>query len=1250
MVIGNRVMKLVPPNSNLGPDLIIHPTSLALRQTQRRALERDSFFDGRPHLTLASFLKACAEAALADHSDGPLRPMGDLDRELAIVETVIRFRATRPKRSAPLQALAPAALEETLAQLIESVAPLADRAADFLALLAADRRHPKNPALAALHAIYTEVCRSLGVADEATINAAILTLLRGDRARWPACLRQVRTVAFSAIRWVAPFQESVIAALSAQLGEDHVLVNHVLTDYEQDWWGGELMTNAGQLLFGDARAIAEDCTAQSAATRSAIEHLTSLREGYAMRDRALAGPARSRVGFSCSVGVYGEIEDVARRIAWELFDRPDPVRPEDICLVTRNLGAASDAIMNVFARFEIPFYFRRGVPALAVPVVKTLLNLARFSATRQRDVFCSLLESPWIDWKTLTPTLDPSGLADALLRSGAEPTLDDPDRLARRLTAFYRAKDKEAAPDAAEAAAALAIKVYQSALGNPATDTIEAAMADLLARCDTLGLNRLATSPDADFSRNPMGGTTEDTVERRVSILNSRAHEVALDQLAALRRHTLLNKAAGETITWADVVDLLNRALENITVAPAPPDEAGVWILNPFDIAGLQFKVVIVAGLNAGTFPQPPTPSPLFPDAELLEFRTLLQKKGTIPASALAASKVRNSQENLLFLTTLAAARERLVFSYAGHDETGQEQPPSVFFSTLWRLVGWPAWAALPELPPDDYDAWRLGKAPAHLQAHWQTHTAQQAGKNGFAPVIPLFKRRPFPGESYLGTIPLPLCRANDERWQRVASQPATPTGSFQPAAFDSLAAHVAHGIEVEQQRQAFFARQAQSEQGAGLPAADLAAAPGHEYAGVIDTQLWTALRPAPPDGTPDFSPTQLERLVACPYQYYLQYVLRVEPIEPNELEPRVQDFGTAIHEILYTGFRMLQGHPARARIPALKKVLRDHAPLTVPAWAVRDAHGGWHLQETTGRPSPEALPLVAFRDGAAEDYLAFFDAVTGAMLDWATRGNAIWRLGAPEQLNVQRRRIRRAVRNLVRAALDPAALPELDGLAGGRRFPAFMEYTFDSRRPTPDAPSLELTDPARPDRKLRLHGKIDRADLVFDANRRLQAVIVVDYKGSAKASLTTLDLAAGMAQASDCQLPAYGLAIAAAFSTLPPSTIHHQPSTPHPSVPILMHYLSYTLPLDKMLKQCQSRWVGLEGQPLDAAELSALTGPAASLTEAFSARVFSALDRYELGDFAVAPHECAYCSLQACCRHAATALPRDTLETEGLS
>ena len=1236
------------------PDLIIHPTAVALRQTQRRALERDGVFDGRRHLTLSSFLRSCASAALKDQA---LRPISDLDRELAIVEAVNHFRAAKAetRRHSLLAGLAPAALEETLSQLIDTVAPLADRAPEFLHLLATDKRSSKNPELAVLHTAYTDTCRTtLKVADEATLNAAILTLLRGDRTQWPPILRHAKTIAFSAVRWVAPFQESVLRALSDRLGPDNVSVRHILSDYEQDWWGGSLLTDTGRLLFGGADSIATECEFQSASTRATIEHLTSLREGYAMQDRALAEQARTRVGFSCSVGVYGEIEDLARRIAWELYDRPDPLRPEDICLVSRNLGTAADAIMDVFARFNIPHYFRRGTPVLAIPVIKTLHDLTRFSATRDRDAFCALLQSPWMDWSDAG--FPPSLLADDLLRSGVEPVMDDPDRIARRLTTYTLRQHRFDSRPEAEHYAALAIRALRSAAGPTNIITFDKGLANLLARCKAF---KLGVAPDPEPS---------DTLAVRAHLLNTKAWETVSELLEALRRHTLLNKESDNSVTWDDVIDLLNRALENVTVSASPPDESGVWILNPYDIAGLSFKVVLVAGLNAGAFPKSPTPSPLFPDAELLDLRDRLQKKGPLPVAALAASRARNSQENLLFLTTLAASRERMVFSYAGHDESGQPLTPSVFFSTLWRLVGWPAWDTLPPEPPDPYDQWRLTCASAHFRSHWN----QLLVRRKTLPVISAHKRTPFPGESYLGTVPLELCRADDERRQRLAARPDSPHPNPLPQGerASSLASHIAHGIHVEHQRQTFFSCQTREAMvTTGLPA-DLSTQAGHDYAGILDTVLWDQLRPPQPDGIQDFSPTQLERLVACPYQYYLHDVLKVEAIEPNELEPSTMDVGTAIHAIMFEGFRILQGHTPDHSITGLAKLARTHQRLVTPAWAICDQHGAWHLQqnperagEAQGKPSAEALPLVDFPTDP-NAVLSFFDTLTDTMLDWATSGNAVWMLGAPEQLNVQRRRIGRAVRNLVRTALSPESIPELPGCDSPcKRYPALLEYTFNSQAKAADAPSLELTDPGRPGRKLRLHGKIDRVDLIFGADKTLRAVVVIDYKGSGKAKLKVEDLAEGISTATDCQLPVYALAAARALLPAHTPDLRSQISdlksqisdlksqTPHlkseildlrchgpVAIPMALHYLSYTLPQAEMVKQSMKQWISLDGSPQEERDL----------TKAFTTSVFAALDRYERGDFAVAPAACAYCELKACCRHAAGLLSPETPDSGG--
>jgi hypothetical protein len=392
-----------------------------------------------------------------------------------------------------------------------------------------------------------------------------------------------------------------------------------------------------------------------------------------------------------------------------------------------------------------------------------------------------------------------------------------------------------------------------------------------------------------------------------------------------------------------------------------------------------------------------------------------------------------------------------------------------------------------------------------------------------------------------------------------------------------------------------------------------------------------------------DFSPSQLEQLVACPYKYYLQYIAGVEPIERNELEASPQDFGTAIHFIMQAGFRMLQGFPCPDAIPGLDKISQAYANLMSHHWAILDSKGVWRLQESPARPAPDALPLVSFPAPSGDRTLAFFDALSSVILKWATSGNAKWMLGAPEQLPIQCRKIQRAIRNMVRTAIDPTALPnDLDTTKEGgalRRYPCLLEYNFNTLSKRADGPSIEMVAPSDPKHSVRLHGKIDRVDLVFDDKKILRAIIVVDYKGKSKGILTPATLAANIAAAEDCQLPAYALAAATRFSPDSPSAI-----------PVFMQYLSYSLSAEDMIKDCQKRWLAMDGQPLEADDLDEIIDGAASLMDAFKASTFTALARYERGEFAVAPIECKYCAFAGCCRHYASQLTPDAEKGEDAS
>jgi len=249
-----------------------------------------------------------------------------------------------------------------------------------------------------------------------------------------------------------------------------------------------------------------------------------------------------------------------------------------------------------------------------------------------------------------------------------------------------------------------------------------------------------------------------------------------------------------------------------------------------------------------------------------------------------------------------------------------------------------------------------------------------------------------------------------------------------------------------------------------------------------------------------------------------------------------------------------------------------------------------------------------------------------------------MWRLGAPEQAPIERAQIRRYARNLMRVSLEPAAAalgPEGGGAAARQRYPALLEFVFDSRPgKSGDSASVELADPRQPASKVRVHGRIDRIDLLFDAAGRLDTVAVIDYKGKSKAQQRPAELAAEIAAARDCQLPVYGLAAAACFG----------------GVSVLMQYLSYSDPLDAITKQAAKNWIALDGRPVPPEDLKAACGERANLLDAFQAAVFDSLARYERGEFAIRPAECAYCGFRSCCRYAESLLPAASGGEEGAS
>ncbi|MDP8237163.1 MAG: PD-(D/E)XK nuclease family protein, partial [Candidatus Erginobacter occultus] len=1163
--------------------LVIYPTSRALRQLQRRALEKDPFFDGRGRISLSAFLGGCEEAArlaglLKDESGRPLDRIDDLKGGIAVVEAAERFSSDPPLAPAVLGRLSRKGLEETLEQLIAYLSPLAGQAEALLDLLAADLDSAKNRELAALYRVYREVCRELGVADPARINAATLRLLGSGRDAWPSFLRPAGSVTLAGVRWVGPFVELVIRTLEAEPDPVPVTVSHILESHEQDWWGRELMTGTGKLIFG--REEESDFSHFERSTREALDRI---REGYAMCDPNLAGPGRFHIAFSSSVGRYGEVEDLARRIVWETRRKADPLRPEEICLAARDLGPYADAIRSVFPRFGIPFNFRRGLPVLSSPVVKVALRLLELSATGSRDAFCALLESPWPGWGDGIPA---ARLADDIRRSGVEPEIASDRELRARLAAYYRRRPPEGAKP--EEMIAAAERAWRRARGPDSPGTAGEGISDLL--------RRLEEEFEIPRRVGELASETEGSADGRWGYLfNGRAYGAARRTLELLKDYS----PAGRPVSWEEISRLVSRGLEGLDVFPLPPDESGVWILSPHDIGGLKFKLVIVADLTSGSFPRLPLESPIFSDRELEKFRDRLGKD--LPATALAASRGRSGQENLLFLTTLAAASERIVVSAAARDEQGREVVPSVFYSTLWRLAGWPAFRdELPPLPPDPYDRYRVESGTGYLAEHWLKQRL---------PGLHPGERSPFPGESFAGTVPLELAVTAAERRRALVRRPETAGGEEgEPGTAEK---NCARGLRVERWRSDFFRRQAAA--GESSPPAVYLPEEAR-YSGDLGV-----MAPPGPDGE-EFSVSELNTLVRCPYAFYLERIFRLEEVETNELEPSPLDYGSAVHAILERGFAHLRPGDRAPSPERIRELEEKYRFLRSPAWALREGEG-WALVRGD-RPEGDVLPLALIEPASLEEaglYLEFFSELAERILDRAETEN--WRLGVKEQLGVERRRIVHAVRRIVALNFLPPGYrnhPRLSGRDGLIRATGLIEFAFGGKENP--IPPVFLADPGDPGRRIAVRGKIDRVDLIF-AGRKLEALAVIDYKGASKAGLTASGLGGEIAAGLNCQLPVYGLAARDFFGNGPA---------------VIMQYLSYSQSKKDLSRAAVNHWIGLEKEPLTPEQWGALAAdPAAGLLDPLRAAVFRGLARLRAGKFLVDPAGCeSYCRYRHLCRY----------------
>ncbi len=449
-----------------------------------------------------------------------------------------------------------------------------------------------------------------------------------------------------------------------------------------------------------------------------------------------------------------------------------------------------------------------------------------------------------------------------------------------------------------------------------------------------------------------------------------------------------LEEFGSHTLPLRVVIDLLEELLENVTVKPRDSHEQGVWILNPHDAVGLDFDVVMFAGLNEGEFPAIAQQDALLNDMERHWLRRHLEDEGRrLPALALSKADVLFEQQSVLFLTVLGMTRRQLILSYQSADQEGNEKSESEFFRKVWTLAGWPS---LDVMMPSPYDQWRMKQLGE--DSMFAKHISAQG-------TTPPEDRIPMPGESFLTIVPLPLCRARDEALQvavTIGGTGAVPsTEDDTEIVPPALLEHLVNMLRIEEERGAFLDTPIDERK----PSAYC----GH-IAGLKErVSAWLESRQA-------LSPTALEKLAQCRYLFLLEQVLGLRDKRMADDTPDPMDRGVLIHTMLKEIYTRIACGEVDADLPRL--------------WAVRTGRG-W-VRRTEG--GADALPLAVFVPEREVAYIGFAHDLAVHQMNGAE-------LGHPGIWGADREKVLEQVLNFVRHDIQTCAREN--------RFPALFEMNF---------------------------------------------------------------------------------------------------------------------------------------------------------------------------------------------------------------
>jgi len=484
----------------------------------------------------------------------------------------------------------------------------------------------------------------------------------------------------------------------------------------------------------------------------------------------------------------------------------------EMAVAYRQTAPYRGLIDEIFREARIPLYLHDGSPLIERPVGRSLAALVALVGSRLTRT--SVMEF-------LTETTLPPARLEAL--GSFEPTAWD--QLSReagivegreqwfdRLTHLQSRFDHTVITDDPAANERLQAKVNE-------INTFRSFLRDLFRQVDEW--------PERDTwegFRERLGALAGDYIDGVGPVIDALAE---LDHLGVLT----------ESISFSRFVRAIRAALQQIDGRLLFGEPSGTFArngVNALDVNSLRhmrFRAVIVVGLTERAFPPPPKQDALLLDDERRALNNVID--GEIPLRAAGADP-----EPLRFTLALAAARERLVLSYARGDGQRDHLPSHFFRAAAGLLSGAPVRIAdIDRLDPAFFE-----RVPANRFGAARAEAALSSGEYDRT----LMGLTPALGQAVLQRRAPGFARAR-QAWEARWRNPALTAwdGALDPAGHDAIASSV---------------------------------------------KLTAVL-----------SPTRLEAYAVCPYRFFLQSALKLSEIEEPEAVERISalERGSLIHMIL---------------------------------------------------------------------------------------------------------------------------------------------------------------------------------------------------------------------------------------------------------------------------------------------------------------------------------------------------------------